>query len=281
VEVSRRKLLATSVSALLAPTLASAAAQGASASAGPHVNLRRLAWAGVRLDLANVTLFIDAITPDPDSGQPGPPLTPGGPHTYALVTHHHDDHCDLKALAPLLGESGYLVCYQGSVPFIDQRPVRMHPVPLYEPVFLSRAGGEFAAFAVPAVDGLGTPQVSWVVDAGGRRLIHCGDTLWHGYWWDIARAYGPFDAALLPVNGFRNPQGRFTDTGLPMGMTPEAAAAAAQILGARLAIPIHYGISGDPNYLEEPNALTRFTAAAQRKGVTVRVLQPGEELRLT
>jgi L-ascorbate metabolism protein UlaG (beta-lactamase superfamily) len=280
VNVSRRNLLAASVGTLLAPTLG-ASTGTAALTADPRLNLTRLAWAGVRLELSGVTLFIDAITPDPQSGQPGPPLTPGGPRTYALVTHHHEDHCDLKALAALLGDSGYLVCFEESARYIDTRSVRTRPVRLYEPVFLSRSGGEFAAFAVPAVDGLGAPQVSWVVDAGGKRLIHCGDTLWHGYWWDIARAYGPFDAALLPVNGFRNPQGRFNDTGIPMGMGPEQAAAAAQVLRARIAIPIHYGISGDPNYLEEAHAVARFADAAGKKGVTVKAIKPGEQLTLT
>jgi L-ascorbate metabolism protein UlaG (beta-lactamase superfamily) len=211
----------------------------------------------------------------------GPPLQSNGTRAYALVTHHHGDHCDPKALAPLLGESGYLVCYEETGRYVDTRLVRTHFVRLYEPVLLSRDGGEFAAFAVPAVDGLAAPQVSWVLNCGGKRLIHCGDTLWHGYWWDIARAYGPFDVALLPINGFRNPQGRFTDEGMPMGMTPEAAAAAAHILRARVAIPMHYGITGDPSYLEEADPLARFIAAARAKQITVNALKPGEDLLLT
>jgi L-ascorbate metabolism protein UlaG (beta-lactamase superfamily) len=162
-------------------------------------------------------------------------------------------------------------------PYVDTRVLKMQMAAMYEPVFLSRGGGEFAAWSVPAVDGLGSPQVSWVIDVAGRRLIHCGDTLWHGFWWDIARAYGPFDIALLPINGFRQNQRRYTDTGFPMGMTAEQAAAAAQLLQARVAIPIHYGQHTDPDYTEEPGALELFQAHAQQRGVKVLALAPGEE----
>jgi hypothetical protein len=42
--------------------------------------------------------------------------------------------------------------------------------------------------AVPAVDGFGAYQVSWVVMAGSHKAIHCGDTMNHGYWWDFGVA---------------------------------------------------------------------------------------------
>ena len=46
--------------------------------------------------------------------------------------------------------------------------------------------GPFTITAVPAVDGFGDPQVSWVIAAAGRRILHAGDTLFHGSWWLIA-----------------------------------------------------------------------------------------------
>lgn len=149
--------------------------------------------------------------------------------------------------------------------------VRMH-----EPVLLSRGGGEFVARCVPAADGLGSPQVAWIIDGGGRRIIHCGDTAWHGGWWDIARSYGPFDAAFLPINGFRQTSGRFSDVSEPMSLLPEQAARAARILGARLAAPIHYGANSSESYVEERDALRRFQAECARLAVPVRAVAPGE-----
>ena len=95
---------------------------------------------------------------------------------------------------------------------------------------------------VPAVDGFGDPQHSWVVECEGKRIIHAGDTLLHGAWWRIARRFGPFDLALLPINGavvdfpFLQPPRNQEAV-----MMPEEAAHAAHMLRARAVTPIHYG----------------------------------------
>ena len=61
--------------------------------------------------------------------------------------------------------------------------------------------GRSAITALPAVDGLGDPQVSWLVEAEGQRVLHLGDTIFHGYWWRMARRHGPFDLVFAPING--------------------------------------------------------------------------------
>jgi L-ascorbate metabolism protein UlaG (beta-lactamase superfamily) len=278
VMLSRRSLLAVSAGASVIRALGAELGSREHASESTGLRLQRLAWAGVRLKLTNVTLVIDAIAPDETLGKPGPPLAAGSGRNYALVTHHHDDHCDPKSLAPLLGENGYLLAYEESARFIHSSLVNIQSARLYEPVFLTRGGAEFVVFAVPAADGLGSPQASWVIDGGGRRLIHCGDTLWHGNWWNIARAYGPFDVALLPINGFISVQGQFADEGVPMGMTASEAAAAAHILKAKLTVPIHFGGRNDSEYHQATDAGRKFEIAAQAKGVQVRLLAAGDEL---
>ena len=65
----------------------------------------------------------------------------------------------------------------------------------------SVTAGPFTLTALPAVDGIGDPQVSWLVEADGVRILHLGDTTFHGYWWRMARRHGPFDVVLVPVNG--------------------------------------------------------------------------------
>ncbi|MGZ8363621.1 MAG: MBL fold metallo-hydrolase [Caulobacteraceae bacterium] len=272
---NRRTFLGASALGLTGLVVAPAAS-----AAGNGLAIRRLAWAGLQLRLGNVALFIDAVPPDPEGGQPGPELTSDAARNFALVTHHHGDHCNPKALKPVLGERGYMVALEETARLFDSRTVTVQPVNLYEPVFLSRTGGEFVAWPAPAADGFGNPQVSWVVDAGGKRIIHCGDTIWHGHWWDIARAYGPFDVAFLPINGLRQIQGRFTDSGQPMGLSAEQAAAAASILGARLAVPIHYGSKGDPNYIEQPNAEQVFLRETLKLKIRSKVFAPGEILQL-
>ena len=277
--LQRRELFLSAVASAL---LASGAAAQAPARTeqGAGMRLRRLAWAGIALRVGDVEIFIDARAPSVADGAPGPELSSDAARRFALVTHHHDDHLDLHALQPLLGERGYLVAEENVARLFDQRVVDVQPVQMYQPVFLSRGGGEFVAWAVPASDGLGSPQVSWVLDGGGKRVIHCGDTLWHGGWWDIARAYGPFDAAFLPINGARVVQGRYADVGEPIVMSGEQAAAAAQVLGARLAIPIHYGAPPTAGYFEQPEPERHFLAAAAARSLHTRVLHPGETMVL-
>jgi L-ascorbate metabolism protein UlaG (beta-lactamase superfamily) len=249
-------------------------------SGNDGVRVRRWAWAGVSLKVGDVELFVDARAPNAADGAPGPALETDASRRFALVTHHHGDHLDLRALAPLLGERGYLVVQEDVARMFDVRALNVQTVGMYEPVLLTRSGGEFAAFAVPASDGLGSPQNAWVIDGGGRRFIHCGDTTWHGHWWDIARAFGPFDAAFLPINGARLLADRYTDPGVPMVMDAAQAAGAAVALNARLVIPIHYGAPSQPAYIEEPGAEGRFLRAARARQVRVRLLHPGESMIL-
>ncbi len=140
-------------------------------------------------------------------------------------------------------------------------------------------GHDFLVVPVPAADGFGDPQVSWVIGAAGRRFIHCGDTIWHGHWRRIARAYGPFDIAFLPINGFTQTD-LVPSTSEPYSMTPETALQAARLLGAQLVVPIHFGRSPSPIYIETEAPERRFVDEARRLGQAIRVMHAGEELRL-
>jgi L-ascorbate metabolism protein UlaG (beta-lactamase superfamily) len=192
---------------------------------------------------------------------------------YALVTHRHPDHFDPQAIRKALGGTGVLACGADVAPLAASAGFKVRAVSHYEPILL----GDFTATAVPAADGYGDPQISWVVSAGGRRVIHCGDTMWHGAWWRIGRQFGPFDVAFLPINGAHF-EWRKPISGIPAVMTPEQAVAAAVILEARLVVPIHYGVAGAEGYHEFPNAEEAFVEAAKKRNVPVEVARPGEWL---
>lgn len=263
---------------------ASAFALGAGSSAAADVDglrIQRLAWAGVRLQLPTGSLFIDPlISPDVWGAALKDTLTPvgdggGGGARYVLATHTHGDHADPAAIREALGETGTLIYPENAAP-PHARGVRMRAARLYEPQLL----GDFTATPVPAADGYGDPQVSWVVSAGGKRIIHCGDTAWHGSWWRIGRQLGPFDAAFLPINGarfsFREPA-----SDIPAVLTPEQAIAAAVVLDAKLVVPIHYGVQGAENYAEIDQPLALLREAAARRGVRISALAPGEWVNWT
>jgi L-ascorbate metabolism protein UlaG (beta-lactamase superfamily) len=62
-------------------------------------------------------------------------------------------------------------------------------------------------------------------------------------------------------------------------MDPRQAAVAARLLGARLAVPIHYGpLHEAPNYVQAEDPGGNFERAADELGVEARVLRPGERL---
>jgi L-ascorbate metabolism protein UlaG (beta-lactamase superfamily) len=239
------------------------------------LRIQRLAWAGIRLQLPNATLFIDPlISPEAWGTALEDRMIPVGDavgDTYVLITHAHPDHFDAKAVAQALSRGGALIYPAGTNPLPIPLGARARPSALWEPQLL----GDFTATAVPASDGYGDPQVSWVVSAGGRRIFHGGDTLWHGHWWRIGRQFGPFDAAFLPINGaqfgWRKPV-----SGQPGVLTPEQAVSAANILGARRLIPIHYGVSRIAEYVEVENPIGRLREIARDKSLSIQPLVPGE-----
>ena len=274
--LDRRAFVALGSSAAVATGLGLDPSAG-SAPEAPTLTARRLSWAGVRLELGDRTLLIDPwISPEIWDGawtMPVVPIEVATKGRNVLITHLHNDHFDPAAVRAALPDSGSVVCHRDIAATVASRGFRVLALDLYEPVAL----GELTAIPVPAVDGLGERQVSWVVIGGGRRIIHCGDTVWHGAFHRIGRAYGPFDAAFLPINGAQvlavKPR-----AGVPAVLTPEHAAGAAVALGARLACPIHYGLH-DPNaYLEYPDAEAAFLRAARERQVPVERALPGEAL---
>jgi L-ascorbate metabolism protein UlaG (beta-lactamase superfamily) len=122
--------------------------------------------------------------------------------------------------------------------------------------------------------------VSWAVEAGGVRAIHLGVGMFHGYWWRAAHRYGPFDVALVPINGpvVCFPHCR-PPSPYPASLDAEQAAVAVRLLGARVAVPIHYdGFHIDGFYDTRPGELDRFLAAASGESFEVFAAPPGEEL---
>ena len=122
--------------------------------------------------------------------------------------------------------------------------------------------------------------MSWVIDGCGVRVFHGGDTQWHADLVNVGRAYGPFDAAFLPINGARQQSGRFVDQGIPAVLAPSQAVAAAQLLRARMIVPIHFGGSDPPNYVEVPDPLGELRRAARSAHIAVRLLHTGESFYL-
>jgi len=264
----KRMLFAVTMTLLLA---------GGHLACADELQVERLTWAGIRLVANDTTVFIDAIGTDIWEGNPPGGLVPLVADTsrrYALITHAHNDHFDAASLKAVLGENGYVICHESIATYVASRGLQVIAAHTWEPV---RRGG-FLFTAVPAEDGFGAEQVSWIVSHGDRRFLHAGDTLWHGRWSLIGDQFGPFDAVFLPINAARIGPDPKPET--PGVLGPEQAVDAAILLHAKQVVPIHFGGHLPPGYLELQQALETFLAIAQRRNVVVTQLSPGEYLEL-
>ncbi len=256
------------------------------------MELRRLAWAGLEIRAAGKVLVIDLVEDfarlHGSSTQTGevPSSPAAGTVDVGLLTHMHSDHADIAALAQVMRADGRVLQPErasgngAEIALVEEPELALAASDLstktVDPWQTIELGG-LTITALPAADGFGDPQVSWCVAADGCRILHAGDTLFHGWWWLATLRHGPFDVAFLPVGGaVVDLAPRQPASPLPAGMDPRQAAVAASLLGARLAVPIHYGpLHEAPNYVQAEDPAGSFERAATELGVDARVLSPG------
>jgi L-ascorbate metabolism protein UlaG (beta-lactamase superfamily) len=244
--------------------------------------MARLSWAGLDLWSERVRILVDPLeNVAPLEGFLGPPREPilriadTATTTHALVTHRHPDHFDPVTLARVVGPTGTVFCPRSMVGEVRAAGLRAQGMEPWETKKLD----VISVAAVPAVDWRGDDQVSWVIEHNRHRIIHCGDTMWHGRWWRIAREYGPFDWAFLPINGVIATYPGMEPSGLPAMLTPKQACVAARILHASKLCPIHYRtFNNPPVYIEQPNLPEALARAAREEKVDVRLMNPGDAL---
>ena len=172
----------------------------------------------------------------------------------------------------VLAPRGYVICDESVATYVASRGLQVIPAKHYEPILR----GGFVFTAVPAEDGFGVNQVSWIVSNSGRRILHAGDTLWHGMWSTIGAQYGPFDAVFMPINGAQ--MAADTGTESPGVQTPLQAIDAATLLDARILVPIHYGLNDPPHYVEVDDPLGTLQEHARRRGQQIQHLLPGQSM---
>lgn len=263
------------------------------------MNIRRLGWAGAELTSNDTKLVIDLIESfgvmdQLLTGGPEPLPIPSSPVDFALVTHLHVDHTDPRAIAAALTQEGrvlrprpgraseldpdaYAAALADAEEGLQKQDLASDALDPWE----TRTLGPFKITALPAVDGFGDPQLSWLVEADGQSVFHAGDTTFHGSWWNIAARCSPIDVAFVPINGVvcdfphRQPP-----SPLPAAMDPRQAAVACRILGARVAVPMHYGaVHVPPFYVQVDEPAEDFERECAQLGVATAVLAPGETLQ--
>jgi L-ascorbate metabolism protein UlaG (beta-lactamase superfamily) len=249
------------------------------------MRIRLLGWAGVEVEAEGERVVIDpladasavfAVLGERARDCPLPEVVAPSPGALAgIVTHLHRDHADAAALSLAVADDGRVLepgSYGGAGleglgiaqadAELDAASLKRQAVAPWSSVDV----GPFTLTALPAVDGTGDPQVSWLIEAEGKRVLHLGDTMFHGWWWRIRERFGAPDVVLAPINGARLTfPHRQPASPLPAVMDPEQAALAAELLRAERLVPIHYGGYSLPGIYEPAaDALERVGAASER-----------------
>lgn len=196
-----------------------------------------------------------------------------------LISHAHYDHLDLRSLMRLDRSVqvvvpvglGHLVRRKGfgSVTEVDEGDETTFGSLTVRATHAEHEGKRRPGRARG-------PALGYVVE-GSRTIYFAGDTaLFDG----MDGLAANLDVALLPVWGWG------PSLGSGLHLDPKSAAEALQLLRPRMAIPIHWGTyrplhhGAGAWFLRAPAEAFEREAAALAPEVDVRVLQPGERLRL-
>jgi L-ascorbate 6-phosphate lactonase len=233
----------------------------------------RLTWlrqAGFLLEGGGEAVVIDPYLADDATLAVPPHGTPEDLADVTLVcaTHEHGDHLELSTWtriaaasskpvfilpAPIrrqaeeagLSEARVIGAFAG-VP-ISVGGVTIHPVRACHGVHVADAYnfGE-------ARSGDASRYLGYVIELGGVRIYHAGDTIPYDGIEETLRALHP-DVALLPINGRDYFRERLDIVG---NLTPREAADLASAIGVDLVIPMHYETV--PGNMESPGVFVEY-----------------------
>ncbi|MFT4417178.1 MBL fold metallo-hydrolase [Fredinandcohnia humi] len=253
--------------------------------------LKKLTWAGVLIKSGETVVLVDPLGNTPgNQDKPFAAKLGNAQETFIdlkgiqkpnviLITHIHPDHFDPISIKEAFGEDIPVLIPTASIEIGKKFGLKnVIGVSIGD----TKTFGDFRVSPTYSADGYGSPQVSWVIEGAGKRIIHSGDTLWHGNWWRIRGEFGKFDVACLPINGaVLDVAGLSEQTNHHACMIPEEAVEAAKILGANHLVPIHFKtFHNEPFYIETPNAVPRLLQKAKEREVNVTLLQPDQNLEL-
>lgn len=193
-------------------------------------------------------------------------------------SHNHTDHLDADTLLPLLAANLdiQLVIPEANREFVANRLGCEPTFPIGMNDTFQKDVAGFRFFGIPAAhneverDFLDQCKfMGYVVEFGGYRVYHSGDTLWFEGLQELLMPYA-VDVAFLPING-HNPERRVAGN-----LSAEEAAQLGVAIGAGCVIPHHFNLFEFNT--EDPEV---FIKAARKYRTPFRVLRIGEKYSAT
>ncbi|MCB5179387.1 MBL fold metallo-hydrolase [Streptomyces antimicrobicus] len=226
--------------------------------AGPPATGLRLTWMGhssVLVEIDGRRVLFDPVwgercSPFPFAGpkrlHPVPvPLAALGPVDVVVISHDHYDHLDLPTIKALAGTDTLFAVPLGVGAHLERWGVpadRLRELDWHESTTV--AGLSLTATPARHFCGRGlrnqqhTLWASWVVEGGGHRVFHSGDTGYFDGFADIGAQHGPFDATMIQI-------GAYSEYWPDIHMTPEEGLRAhLDLQGSTphgVLLPIHWG----------------------------------------
>ena len=198
-----------------------------------------------------------------------------------LVTHNHMDHMDGPTLKKLGPDPVYVVPRGLGYWFERAGLARVLEMDWWQQEEVAGMRVTFVPAEHWSRRGLQDVNTSWwggyVLEGGGVRVYHSGDTAWFDGFRLIGERCGPIDAAVLPIGAY---EPRWFMQG--QHMNPEDAVRAFQALGAARFVAMHWGTFKltDEHLLEPPAFLREVWAHAGLPDSRLAVPAIGQTLAL-
>lgn len=238
---------------------------------------------GLKICVNDTTILVDYFATDfPGRRTPVPIAVEAVKDVDAFLgTHNHLDHIDHDAWRVWAS-----VCPRARFvfPSMHRQSVLDDGIPEARLLAIDAGQrvqvGDITIHAIPAAheflspDDQGRyPALQYVVEGGGKRIYHAGDTLRYEGMLPLLKAFGPIDAALLPINGRDGARYRRDCIG---NMTFQEAADLAGELRPGLALPGHWDMFADnPG---DPNAFADYLDAKYEGQIHCRIPEVLEEI---
>jgi L-ascorbate metabolism protein UlaG (beta-lactamase superfamily) len=198
-----------------------------------------------------------------------------------LVTHNHRDHMDAPTLARLGPDPVYVVPQGLGEWFRRARLPRVLEMGWWQQEEIAGIKVSFVPAEHWSRRGLFDINRTWwggyVLERGGLRVYHSGDTAWFEGFGLIGERCGPIDAAMLPIGAYA-PRWFMRR----QHMDPADAVRAFRALGARRFVAMHWGTFKltDEDLLEPPQLLHEVWQRENMASGRLAVPAIGETLRL-